>query len=57
MSSNKDNLTPFEKDYLPTFDHCSDALHAQTRQAEQALQASKAQQDSQDNVKPEEAKK
>jgi hypothetical protein len=56
MSNNKDkdNSANPQKDSSFTFDHCSKALHALTRQAEQALKTPK---DSQDEVKPVEPKK
>lgn len=56
MSSNKDNdnLTHLENDDIYALDHCSVALHALIRQAEQALKVPK---DSQGEVKPVETKK
>jgi hypothetical protein len=59
MTSNKDNLTQplsiIEKLNIGLEDNS--ALHAHTRQAEQVLQALKAQQNSQNDVKPKETKK
>lgn len=37
MCDNTDKLKHSNQDVQPTFDHCGKALHAQTRQAEEAL--------------------
>lgn len=57
MVNNKNDLIHPKKNRSSVQDQSCEALHAQTRLAEQALQASKAQKDSQSNVKTKENKK